>query len=291
MTSKKIKDARRKKGVWKNKLQAPISYLGGKRREIHFIQEYQPDNFKSVIDAFCGGASVGLFYAQEYKNCKVILNDINESQILLLTTLKQGGKELEEVLKEYDNLDKNDEDYYYKLHKGEIKDIHPVVKYLYLKACSKRGDERRGLYAKTKDKKTGEYKPDNRNQKSLKEFNKYKDIMKNVDITMSDYKVLLEGYKDDETAFIYLDCPYVSTKIDQYGSIFEADNLDYIKSFMLNCKCKVMLHIDFTGFTYDLFKDMIKHYYPVIYASSTSAKRVYQKYHCIITNYNNSNIV
>ncbi len=54
------------------------------------------------------------------------------------------------------------------------------------------------------------------------------------------------------------------------------------------CDCKVMLHIDFTGYTYHEFKDMIKYVYPFHYESSTKKKDVrgvYEKYHMIICNF------
>ena len=280
-----IRDAKkRKKSLWKNKKPAPISYLGGKRRELFIIDNYKPDNFDKFVDCFCGGASIGFYYSQE--GYKTHLNDLYEEQIKFLKLLKDGGDELDKLIEGYKKIDFTDEEYFYKVFKNEIK-MDKVLRYIYLKSSCKRGDERRGLFGKSIDKKTGEYVIDKRNGISkMEKFKEYHKVMKNMTITLNDYKEVMEKYKEDQNAWLYLDPPYVSTKADQYGIEFKAENLDYIKDFMDTSKCKVMLHIDFTGHTYHLFKDYLKYYYPISYALAKIKKNnIYQRYHCIITNY------
>jgi hypothetical protein len=53
--------------------------------------------------------------------------------------------------------------------------------------------------------------------------------------------------------------------------------------------CKIMLHIEFLGYTYDSLKDYMVHYYPKSYnlrtGSGIDKKRFYQKYIMIACNY------
>lgn len=275
----------RKVSLWKNKITPPVSYLGGKRREIQKIKDQQPTAFNKFVDVFGGGGSVILWYIQDNPNLKAHYNDINKEITELYGMLKDGSK-VSKVLEEFEKIDLNDEEFYYKVANGEVV-MNENVKYIYLKATSRMGDIARKLFNKRKNK-DGTYTNESRNLKSYKKFYLYKDILKNMEITQLDYKIILEKYKNDENAFLYLDCPYVSKSTGEYGVEFKADNLDYINKFMRDesTKCKVMLNVDFLGYNYHLFKELIKDSYPIKYASSTSrAKNVYQKYHCIICNY------
>jgi len=273
----------KKVSLWKGKLTPCVSYLGGKRREIHHIIKYQPKEFNKLIDTFGGGNAVGLWYSQEYPKLEIHYNDINKEITELYKMLKDGG-EITKVLEEFSKIDLNDEELYYKVSNGEI-EMNENVKYIYLKSISRMGDIHRRLFNKRKNK-DGTYTNESRNLKSYAKFYKYRDVMKNMTITCKDYKEILDQYKDDENAFLYLVPPYISKKTCEYNVEFKADNLVYIKEFMKTCKCKVMLNVDFLGYTYDLFKDNIKHYYQVKYASSTArAVNIYQKYHCLVCNY------
>lgn len=275
----------KKISLWKNKLTPPVSYLGGKRREIQRIKDHQPEEFTKLIDVFGGGFSIGLWYIQESPKLKTHYNDINED-ITNLYKLLKDGTDVKKVLDEFKKIDLNDEELYYKVSNGEV-EIDNNVKYIYLKATSRMGDISRKLFNKRKNK-DGSYTNESRNLKSYEKFYKYKDIMKNVEITCKDYKEILDQYKNDKDAFLYLDPPYISKSTTEYGLEFKADNIQYINDFMRDkdTKCKIMLNVDFLGYNYDLFKDMIRDYYSVKYASSTSrAINVYQKYHCIICNY------
>ena len=108
-------------------------------------------------------------------------------------------------------------------------------------------------------------------------------------VTNKDYKEILNHHHDDEHAFLFLDPPYLNRTgdVDKYGCIFTIEDLEYISSFMSSCKCKVMVIIDFTGYTFVLFQKFLKGLYPVRYLTQRSEKAdlVYTKYHGIFTNY------
>ena len=54
-----------------------VKYQGGKTKELSLIKQLSPQ-FKRIVEPFCGGASVSLFY-KDY----CLLNDLNDSVINL----------------------------------------------------------------------------------------------------------------------------------------------------------------------------------------------------------------
>ena len=54
-----------------------VKYQGGKTKELPIIKQLAPQ-FKRIVEPFCGGAAVSLYYA-DY----CVLNDINDAVINL----------------------------------------------------------------------------------------------------------------------------------------------------------------------------------------------------------------
>ena len=251
-----------------------IAYQGSKKKECKIIKEHQPKQFNEIIDVFGGGANVTLSYLKD--GDKVHFNDILSSMCGLLTILKDNDK-IDELIKEYNEVVKNNtEEKFYKIFDKEII-ISEEARLIYLSTSCFRGmltsrmpNCRKGVLAKCK---------------KIEYYKKFPELLKSLTITNKDYKDILEQYKNDSNKFLYLDPPYVSKNTNDYGVEFTVKDLIYIKKFMGECKCKVMLHIDFTGYTYDLFKQYIKHYYSVKYEMGGSKKNIYGKYHIILCNY------
>ena len=258
-------------------LKSPIPFLGSKRLEIKYIVENQPDEFKKIIDVFGGGGSISLHYFQNGYDTQY--NDIDHAMTELFNAIQdeetikkivdnvnnyEVGEDLKEVLKSYqDNQD--------------------LESLLLLKRHAYRGLTT--TYMINKRKINGElvveqhYNPN----KLLKYPAIFKE--KKLKVSNNNYKIILEDYKDDEDIFLYLDPPYLSTDCSDYiNGIFVYDDIIYIENYLKTCKCKVMLHIEFTGYVYDKFKDYLKFYYPKRYNLS-GKNMIYQKYICIITNY------
>ena len=252
-----------------------IAYQGSKRKELKIIKEYQPKQFDEIIDVFGGGANVTLYYLKE--DYKVQYNDILSSMCSLLTTLKDNEK-TDKLIKEYNEVVKNNTtEKFYKIFDKEFI-ISEEARLIYLSGSCFRSllsrrmpNYRKGVLAKCK---------------KIEYYKKFAELLKPLKITNKDYKDILEQYKNDSNKFLYLDPPYVSKNTNDYGVNFSIKDLIYIKKFMGQCKCKVMLHIDFTGYTYDLFKQYIKHYYSVKYCMTGSKiKDIYNKYHMFVCNY------
>ena len=91
-------------------------------------------------------------------------------------------------------------------------------------------------------------------------------------ITNKDWKEIMEKYKDDEKAFIYLDPPYMNSfngNYDQYKTSIDNDNIiiDNLKNYIdiicyiKNSKCKILFSINNNSITNYLYKDYIKQDY------------------------------
>ncbi len=106
-------------------------------------------------------------------------------------------------------------------------------------------------------------------------------------ITNQDWKEIMEQYKDNEKAFIYLDPPYLNSfnesytqynknknsKIDDDDIIIDntkiyIDILDYLE----NSKCKIIFSINNNSITRHIYQDYIKVDYSSFY-STTQIKK------------------
>ena len=62
-----------------------IKYMGGKTKELPLISKLAPSSFERVVEPFCGGAAVSLYYE---KPC--VLNDINDLVINLYSVVQSS---------------------------------------------------------------------------------------------------------------------------------------------------------------------------------------------------------
>ena len=95
---------------------------------------------------------------------------------------------------------------------------------------------------------------------------------------------MCDQYRDDPTAFLFLDPPYVNSCNDFYTDSKCVDDVDKFYSYLLElvqkARCRVMLVVNNALLMRLLFKDHIKHTYGKTYEST---KR--QAEHLVITNY------
>lgn len=243
----------------KNKL---IKRIGAKDNDIKFFIHLLPENVETVIEPFGGSFAVcrRVYCDDKYKKH---VNDTDNE----LFYLYNNPHELKEI-SEYINSLIND-----KINNSEIKKIvkdkyedSPFYNYI-MNNYFLRGS----ICKKTP---TEQYNDD--------EYEK----MQKYTFTDSDYKDILEQYKNDESAFIFLDPPYLFSDNSAYKSqnikTDMTDILCHVKEFMedINTKCKVMLIINKLNIIEYLFKNFIKGEYQITYQLS---KR--KDCHLIITNY------
>jgi len=265
-------------------LYSPISFFGSKRKELHHIEKYQPEKFNKIIDVFGGGANVSLYYHQ--KGYMTHYNDIAKYLTDLMTII-QCEEETNKLITKIDLLNIGYDDKKIILTRDEFIKTSRVELYILLLRHSMRGMIYSGLLQKSKNKETGEYISETRgNYYKLKDYPPLFKTNK-MKITNVNYLEVINNYKDDENAFIYCDPPYISTVCSFYGEHkFTLDDILTLNKIINDesYKCHIMIHIEFLGYTYDLFKKNIKYYYPKKYAINAN-KILYSKYIMIVTNY------
>lgn len=268
-------------------LHAPIPYQGSKRRELDIIEKYQPQEFDKVIDAFGGGGSVSLFYLQSYVLDKVVYNDAHEALCNMFVALKSvaGTTKIQSEIRAIP-MTKTE---YVRLHEKGIAGLTPAELYFKYRTAM-RGIIGSNAPSRMKKKTYAVDEIDGFNLKLVDDLAKYPAVLKDLTVENKNALDLIEEYKDDEYAFIYCDPPYLSNKIDNssYASV-NVDDLLKLSKVLNNpeYKCKIMLHIDFSGWLYMNFKDKIRHIYPTNYnvRHGKSKNGVVRDYQAIVTNY------
>jgi len=249
-----------------------FSYVGGKSKDLKKIMpSVDLNNIKTIVEPFCGSCA---FSSHLESKCKFYFNDIDEDLMKFLNDVKNGEfpkmlKKFNAEFKEYINKDKPSEKW-----KEVKKDISK--NYFLCRRLGKRGGM---LDLKQKEEKIGCY----RHLISL---------FKKAELHNDDYRVTLEKFKNDPTAFIFLDPPYFDSFNSSYtsykgnsagGKTQIIDNthmyIDFI-DYLNTAKCKVMLIINSNAITNYLYKGHIKTTYAKRYDLTGRCCE-----HLIVTNY------
>lgn len=209
------------------------------------------------IEPFCGSAiiSYNLFNSN---NIKTHINDIDHYRIKFYNNCKDINY-IREVNDTITSI-KTKEDYYKLVNKKDIykKDVD-FNTHIYSKLIS---SYRPGLF------------DDNRKKKLINEnWNKF---LNNTIITNNNFIEIMELYKDNEKAFIYLDPPYMNSANNSYitfRSDYTNDNkkIDNTKiyidiyNYLKICKCKILMSINNSSIIEFIFKDYIKNNYQINY--------------------------
>jgi site-specific DNA-adenine methylase len=261
-------------------------YIGSKRLELNQIRECEPLEFKTFVDVVGGAGNVYLDYLKRFPHVICVYNDFDECLSGVFTEVSKGNaKKLDHDVEEMFKCVKRDE-LITKIENGDEKKT--PLNFLFLTRTSARGMWNVKQFCKLK-KGIPALSPSS--------LQKYESIINNPFVIHNkDYRDMMNLYKNDETAFLYLDPPYngkgksrTTNLIYKNGKVYH-DFLIFIEEFMKDpeTKCKVMLNIDFRGDVYVRFKDLIKLVYPVRYSPTNSTKpenKKSQQYHVIITNY------
>jgi len=261
------------------RLRAPITYQGGKYKELPKIFENEPDTFDTFVDVFGGAGVCALNYGN--RGFTVHYNDLYEPLFLLFNTLQNKTK-CEELEKRLRNIKPSPE-----IHQDLTDGKYGILERLfYISRCTLNCDP----HLKTGSKLTPRFKAGTTDYKDILPPSvclcNYYDNVKNWKITQCDFLEVLKEHQHNENAFLYCDPPYVSKTTKQYTTTFTAVQLLSIYDFMKSpdTKCKIMLNVDYTGWTRETFADLVKLSYPVVYGCKT-VMDIYRKYHLIICNY------
>lgn len=252
-----------------------FSYVGGKNREMKYIDDIidnlDKETIKNIIEPFAGSSAFSryMFFNKEYNKCNYIINDNDKELIDFYKQIKKNGSNslVDALNKKID--EKHTKETHKKLYSEykETKDVQIKNTNLYIlkKFCFKRIE----IFSSRIPKKKEYYYIDNF-------YNKYN----NLKIYNDDFIKIIDKYKNDSTALIFLDPPY----FDSFNSVYfmyekdkttenkiKIDNTKMyidILEYLKNCKCKIIMIINSNKILDYLYKDYIKKRYNKTYQMS-----------------------
>jgi site-specific DNA-adenine methylase len=243
--------------------------MGSKINDIKYFKHLLPLDAKTIVEPFGGGFAVS----------KCVYKDINKYKFHI--------NDADEIL------------FYIYQHYQDYIDTHKMILDIYMSEYAVKGvkyivtpEFKNYFNSLGVDSNIKQYFTDNNTirgnilivNKSVNYNPDEKAILDNALLTCQDYLEILEQYKDDKDAFIFLDPPYLFSNNSAYDPL-KSDNdmtqiildiLEYLKT----CSCRVMLIINKLSILSSLFKDYIKGEYGRVY-QLTNRKAI----HLIITNY------
>ena len=265
-----------------------VPYYGNKTTETPVIFKYVNDT-KTFVDVFGGSGSVGVCYKELNPKTKVIYNDNNERVYRLINIFRNRlvYDEIEKWndygkirKKQFDTEEECKEDFYNLFNSIESDDMKLVVMCLYSTYCSYvLSDDKRQFIVHYKNLK-GKWGVERR---VIHHDNYYETYNKLEEICNLDYKSILKKYKNNKSATLYLDPPYLPKKVS-YGNGFNDKDLDYIIEYMKDCKCKVILNPNYNDYYKNKIETNNHLVLKEIYDKQYRARGKNKDKHCIISN-------
>ena len=218
-----------------------FSLQGGKAFQGKMLVEKFPTECTTYIEPFVGAG--GVFFEKE-KHQTEIINDKDSDTIFVFKMIQK----LPEAPKLTGELCDTKEKFIKWKNLSPKTEIERLNKILILQKCSWRGN--RDTYAPSR---VGTINSTN----FIKKWGKYHQRLKGVKIYNKDWKDIVQPYKNDSNAFIYLDPPYETTdsknvtKASNDGNYYGKINLNELILFLNECKCKWML-------SFSLNKELMK---------------------------------
>jgi hypothetical protein len=247
----------------------PLGCMGNKTTELKLllpIIEPQITNKTTFVEPFCGSCVVSHAIYKNHENIDFHVNDIDEIRIQFYKNM-MDEEERKKLYKLEESIVKLGIEEYNKI----IKKNQPKLmftEYIPYIISRRIHSFRMGLYPTTK-------------KIILKEISEpWINFFKKSKITNNDFKEVMNEYKDNKDAFLYLDPPYMDSYNGGYSSFHSKnynddlsikDNTEmyiYLLEFLKDCKCKVLFSINNCALTKYIYKDFIKDTYNKIYQST-----------------------
>lgn len=255
-------------------MNSPIKWVGGKRKEIKYFEKYIPE-FNTYVEPFVGGGA--LYWHLEPK--QAVINDINTHLINFYQVLRDYPLQLSNGVKSYTNTKEEFDSVVKVLNDKEHKNNIELAEIFYYinKTCfsGKWRVNKKGKF----NSSYGYYKADNYKKLPVEAS----DLLKRTEIHNQDYKDIMEKYKNDNSAFIFLDPPYLEcdtfyTETQKFENIYE-----YISNYTQETKAKLMLIVKENEYIRNMFSKYIIDEYDINYRHNAVSKKLHK--HLIITNY------
>lgn len=262
-----------------------VKWPGGKDREIDNILKLMPQNYKTYIEPFAGGAALFFFLNHTLDSGKKnVISDIHKELTTFYKEIKKGNGQ---SIHEFISTQENSKEGYTNLRDNydPKTDLEVASKFYFLRKTCFRGSLRYNKKGKF-NAAFGNYKSINC-QSILSE--EYKTLFENTEIHNSGFEEIFEKY-DDPNNFIFLDPPYDSP-FSNYGySEFSRDDHIKLAEKFKTTKSKCLMIIGKTDFIEELYKEYIDYdsCYEKKYSFKFYAKRVGDEIntrHLVIKNY------
>lgn len=275
-----------------------LTYVGSKFGELKKIDEIIKPLIENAekpvfVDLFAGSGVVG-FYVHLVYGIPVIYNEKNSEQFDIINLCKDPEKLhkfYEWYALQHDGYNNADEDAKLAIFKTNL-DLYHETKNIFnkivLQQLSYRGIVKNNGSTIPNMRKKNDINFMSGKLKPLDDIKKFYEFINCSDIKLvnSDYRTILEKYKNDPNAIIYMDPPYLRDKnILGYLETIDMDDFLYIRN-MFKSPAKCILHIDYNAhFREDLFKEYYHSCYPKKYGpAAKNTKLFYDKYHAFFQN-------
>ena len=260
----------------------PLGCMGSKKNELKYLLPIIKENINEdtiFIEPFCGSCivSYNVFKLNVVKGFHI--NDRDEIRMKFYNNMTDET-EREKLYKiEDDIIEKGEEEYFKYVDKNKLKTDY--ISYVIGRRIHK---FRYGLF------------PIATKITSTKISDNWLEFLTTANKTTDDWKVIMEKYKDNKNAFIYLDPPYLESynanyckyekSIETDGTIIDntkiyIDILNYLK----NAKCKILFSINKNAITEHTYKDFINNTYNKKYSNTYTNNNKKNTDILIITNF------
>jgi len=248
----------------------PLGCMGNKKTELKLllpIIEPQITTSSIFVEPFCGSSIVSFnVFKKINKDIDFHINDIDEIRIQFYINMRD-----EEERKKLYKLEESIVNLGIEEYNKIIKKKNPnamITEYTPYIISRRIHSFRNGLYPTTQ-------------KIILKEISEpWINFFKKSRITNNDFREIMNEYKDNKDAFLYLDPPYMDSYNGGYSSyntktynddLKIVDNTEmyiYLLEFLKVCKCKVLFSINNCALTKYIYKDFIKETYNKIYQTT-----------------------
>ena len=219
-----------------------ICWIGGKKNLRKTIAKLIPEDIKSYIEPFGGGAWV-LFYKDKWADLEVY-NDLDGKLVNLFRIVKYHPQAFKDEIK---YLLGSREMFFQFLNGTFITDIQKAVQFFFIVTRSFGGNCR--TFGVAKQKFGGACKSQ---KKVLDKIDGIHERLDTVMIENRDFETLIKQY-DHEGAFFYCDPPY--TVGFKYGVVRKDFNDERLRDVLKNIKGRFLLSYDDSEKIRELYKD------------------------------------
>ena len=236
-----------------------------------------PKDFNTYVEPFFGGGA--LYWELQPK--KAIINDINSTLMNYWQVVKDNPDSIKTLVS---NIIDSEKEYYSlrdKFNNNQLSKEEQAGAFYYF--------NRTGFNGLWRVNKKGEYNVayDGINKRNLNELisnvNIYSKQLKDTKILNDDFRSVLKDVKNNKDDFVFLDPPYLDCKTMYTASQDFLWIYDYIKKYMLECKCKVMLITKIDDNIVKMFSEFKNNTYNFSYSANNKYNKKVK--HMLITNY------